>query len=222
MDNPAARHKHPTYQTPLCVVINGPSAVGKSTLASAIQNHASVPLLRFGVDELYRMVPDQWAGGVRGARFAERGFTYREVDAIPGARRIVNGTDAVAMLLAMNAAIVAMLVAGVGVVVDGQAFEPAVNDDLEQQLRDLEARGLVHVAIIELVAEADSLVSRQKRHGHPSGLSLDQNTLPKQASSADFVLDTSDLEPDEVAARVLQWLEKRHGESLGPGGTTIL
>jgi chloramphenicol 3-O-phosphotransferase len=204
------------HPTPLGVVINGPSAVGKSILASAIQNHASVPILRFGIDELYRMVPDQWAGGVQHARFAARGFSYREVESIPGARRIVNGPDAIAMLLAMNAAIVAMLRAGVGVVVDGQAFEPVVNSDLERQLRHLDALGLAKVAIIELLADADSLVDRQKRHAHPSGLSLDQNTLPKQASRAEFVLDTSGLGPDEVAARTLKWLDDVHGESLHP------
>ncbi len=75
-----------TELAPLCVVLNGPSAVGKSTLAAAIQDHSVAPLLRFGVDEFYRMVPDQWAGGVKGARFADRGFTYQEVTSIAAHR----------------------------------------------------------------------------------------------------------------------------------------
>jgi hypothetical protein len=104
------------------------------------------------------------------------------------------------------------------VVVDGQAFEHVVNSDLEHQLRDLDARGLADVAIIELVAEPRFLVDRQLRHAHPSGLSLDQRTLPKQAVTVDFVLDTSGLGPDEVAARVLDWLGEAHGDNLRPTG----
>src|SRR5580700_2718115 len=99
-------------EAPLCVVINGPSAAGKSTLAAAIQDHSEVPLLRFGVDELYRMVPDQWAGGVPNARHARKGFTYQDVPSMPGARRINNGTDAMAMLYAMNSAILGILSSG--------------------------------------------------------------------------------------------------------------
>ncbi len=43
----------------ICVVVDGPSSVGKSTLVDGLQDLAAVPLLRFGVDELYRMVPAQ-------------------------------------------------------------------------------------------------------------------------------------------------------------------
>jgi chloramphenicol 3-O-phosphotransferase len=204
---------------PLCVVLNGPSAVGKSTLAKAVQDRLDEPLLRFGVDELYRMVPDQWAGGVADARFADRGFTYRDVAAVPGARRINNGADAVSMLFAMNSAIVGILSSGVGVVVDGQAFEPAVNEDFEKRLRELEAGGLARIAIIELAAADDRLADRQERHAHPAGLSLHQNSLPKQAETSDLVVDTTHMSATEVADLVCDWLERtypaRRADPLG-------
>jgi chloramphenicol 3-O-phosphotransferase len=199
---------------PLCVVINGPSAAGKSTLATAIQEHSPEPLLRFGVDELYRMVPDQWAGGVAGARHADRGFTYREVLAIPGARRINNGVDAMAMLFAMNSAILGILGSGVGVVVDGQTFEPDVNADLDNRLRGLRAEGLARVAVIELVVADEQLANRQRRHAHPVGLSLHHNSLPKQAAAPDLVVDTTERTAAEVAALVCDWLDEtrlQHG-----------
>lgn len=196
------------HKPPMCIVVNGPSAVGKSTLAAVIQDHVDEPLLRFGVDELYRMVPGQWAGGVEDARHAERGFTYQDVPTMPGARQINNGPEAIAMLLAMNAAIVAMLTAGVGVIVDGQAFEPTVNADLEERLQDLRARGLARVAIVELAVTDEPLADRQKRHAHPVGLSLHQNTLPKQAAKPDLVVDTTDMSDIEVAEFVCAWLDK--------------
>lgn len=196
--------------TPLCVVLNGPSAAGKSTLAGAVQDHWEEPLLRFGVDELYRMIPDQWAGGVPDARHADRGFTYQPVPSMPGVRYMNNGVDAVAMLLAMNAAIVAMLNSGMGVVVDGQAFETSVNEDLEKRLRDLRAAGLARVAIVELTVADEQLADRQRRHAHPVGLSLHQNILPKQATLPDLVVETTDLSAAEVADVVCSWLDENY------------
>jgi chloramphenicol 3-O-phosphotransferase len=199
-------------KTPLCVVVNGPSAVGKSTLVRAIQDHFEVPLLRFGVDELYRMVPDQWAGGVPNASHAVDGFSYQDVDSMPGVRRIENGKDAVAMLYAMNSGILGILSSGVGVVVDGQAFEPDVNSDLENRLRALEADALAHVAIIELVASDRQLVDRQRRHAHPVGLSLYNNALPRQAAEPDLVVDTASMTAAEVAEFVCDWLDRRFAD----------
>ena len=195
---------------PLCVVITGPSAAGKSTLATAIQEHAREPLLRFGVDELYRMVPGQWAGGVANARFAQRGFTYQDVPSMPGARRINNGVDAIAMLHAMNAGIAGILGAGVGVIVDGQAFEPVVNTDLESRLLDLRARGLARVAFIELSVTDEPLADRQRHHAHPVGLSLHQNHLPKQATTPDLVIETSGMSATQVATFACRWLDQEH------------
>ena len=197
-------------ETPLCVVINGPSAAGKSTLATAIQDHSEDPLLRFGVDELYRMVPDQWAGGVANARHAQRGFTYQEVTSRAGVRRINNGVDAVSMLYAMNSAILGILDSGVGVVVDGQAFETSVNLDLENRLRDRQARGLARVAIIEVAVADEQLADRQRRHAHPVGLSLHQNSLPQQAVQPDLVVDTTCMNATEVADLVCGWLDQGH------------
>ncbi|KUF18650.1 phosphotransferase-like protein [Streptomyces silvensis] len=201
-----------TDHTPLCIVINGPSAAGKSTLAATVQDYSEEPLLRFGVDELYRMVPDQWAGGVSNARHAKRGFTYQDVPDMPEVRQIHNGADALAMLYAMNAAIIGILGSGVGVVVDGQAFEPSVNHDLEKRLRDLQGRGLARVAIIELAASDEQLADRQRRHDHPVGLSLYHNVLPKQAVQPDLIVDTSKKGADEVAELVCNWLGQRYFE----------
>jgi chloramphenicol 3-O-phosphotransferase len=170
-------------------------------------------LLRFGVDELYRMVPGQWAGGVADARYAERGFTYQDVTAIKGARRINNGVDAIAMLHAMNVAIVGILGSGVGIIVDGQAFEPSVNADLEDRLRDLKLHGLARVAIIELEVNNEPLADRQRRHPRPAGLSLHQNTLSKQSVGPDLVVETTDMSATEVAELVCDWLDQEYLEA---------
>jgi ribosomal protein L4 len=114
------------------------------------------------------------------------------------------------MLYAMNAAIAAMLASGVGVVVDGQAFEPAVNDDLQARLRRMRDEGTARVAVVELAVADAQLADRQRRHAHPTGLSLHQNTLPKQAKDPDLVVETTALSAAEVADVVCGWLDKEY------------
>ena len=194
---------------PACVVINGPSAAGKSTLTTAIQAVWDEPLLRFGADELFRMLPEPWTGGYnneRNMRFADRGFVYEDAPTLPGARNMRYGPDGIAMFFAMNAAIEAMLRVGQGVIVDGQAFEPDVNKDLEDRLRALKAASLIRLAVIEVRVDDDPLAERQERHEHNMGLSLHHNRLPRQSRSPDLVIDTTSMTADDVASTVHAFL----------------
>lgn len=195
-----------TTPRPLCLVINGPSAAGKSTLTMAIQDRAEVPLLRFGLDELFRMVPEHWGGGLPDARHSDLGFRYELVEERSGVRRIRTGSDGMQMLRAMNAAIAAMLRSGQGVIVDGQAFESEANRDLEAQLRELDRQGVAAVATIELRSDDSELEDRQRRHDHPAGLSLFHNRQPPQSANPDLVVDTTGLDARQVADRLWDWL----------------
>lgn len=195
-----------TIPKPLCLVINGPSAVGKSTLTTKIQDRAEIPLLRFGLDELFRMIPDHWGGGLPGARHSDLGFRYEEVDGREGQRRIRVGRDGIQMLVAMNAAVEAMLQVGQGIIVDGQAFEPDINRDLEARLQTLERQGLATVAIAELKVDDPELEDRHSRHEHPVRLSLFHNSQPPQSENPGVVIDTSGLDAEQVADRLWDWL----------------
>lgn len=206
MTSDAVRSRDQISPRPLCLVINGPSAAGKSTLTTAIQDRAEIPLLQFGLDELFRMVPDHWGGGLPDARHSDLGFRYEDVEGHDGVRRIRSGPDGMLMLGAMNAAVVAMLQAGQGVIVDGQAFEPEANQDLEARLRELDRRGAAVVAIVELGADDSELEDRQRRHRHPVGLSLFHNKQPPQSASPDLLIDTTGLDADQVADRLWDWL----------------
>ncbi|MFI2366217.1 chloramphenicol phosphotransferase [Promicromonospora sp. NPDC019610] len=200
------------HAVPLCLVINGPSAAGKSTLTTAIQDRAETPLLRFGLDELFRMVPDHWGGGLPGARHSDLGFRYEAVEGAEGAegtegvRRIRTGPDGMVMLEAMNAAVVAMLRTGQGVIVDGQAFEPEANRDLEARLAVLGQEGVAAVAIVELRTDDRDLTERQRRHEHPAGLSLFHNSRPPQSPHPDLVIDTTGRDAAHVADLLWDWL----------------
>ena len=197
---------------PTCIVINGPSSVGKSTLARHLQEVARRPLLRFGVDELYRMVPPDWSGGEQDALHSHVGFQYVDHGMSSDGyvlRGISNGTDALAMLRAMNAAVIAMLEEGVSVVVDGQAYEPAITDDLQARLDALAARGEVTVSYLQLGARNEVLSDRNACHAHPSHIGVHQAALPPQNTRVDLTLDTSDISTTEVHDRVVAFLASK-------------
>lgn len=197
----------------ICVVVNGPSSVGKSTLVTGLQDRADVPLLRFGVDELYRMVPPQWAGGTPGALHGERGFAYAEADAADGTplgRQIVNGPDAVRMLRAMNAGVLGMVRAGHDVIVDGQAYESSVSGELHRLLRADARSGALECSIVELTADSGCLVARQGEHSRPAGLALSQAGRGWICPDPDLHLDTAERNAAEVLSAVWEFLTSRH------------
>jgi hypothetical protein len=115
---------------PLCLVINGPSAAGKSTLTTTIQD----------------------------------------------------------------------LKVGQGVIVDGQAFEPEANRDLEARLRKVSQDGAATVAIVELTTDDGEREDRQCRHRHPAGLSLFHNSRPPQSARPDLIIDTTGLDASRKRA----------------------
>ncbi len=202
----------------LCVVINGPSSVGKSTLVTGLQDQAAIPLLRFGVDELYRMVPAHWAGGTKDAAHADRGFRYEHDPSggDPAGLRIANGADAVRMLYALGAGVLGMVRAGHHVIVDGQAYEPEVNDEFHRALRTATRAGELESSILELTGGSDDLLSRQARHSHSAGLALSQARRGQLCPDPDLLIDTSGRSGPEVLAFAWTWLIERH-PGLGDG-----
>jgi len=121
-------------------------------------------------------------------------------------RRIRTGADGMRMLGAMNVAVVAMLRAGQGVIVDGQAFEPEANQDLEARLAEMAREGAAAVAIVELRTSDDDLEDRQRRHEHPVGLSLFHNRQPPQSPDPDLVVETTGRDAAQVADVLWDWL----------------
>lgn len=204
------------FTVAVCIVVNGPSAVGKSTLVTAIQHRASVPLLRFGIDELYRMVPAQWAGGTPDAVHADAGFRYASAEDDATGREVVNGHDAVQMLRALQAGVLGMVRAGHHVIVDGQGYEQTVNAEFHDALRSAKGDPGIESSVIELTANDPDLIVRQGQHQRPAGLALSQSRRGPICPDPDLMLDTSGRPDAAVFDTVWRWLGSRHGVLTAP------
>ncbi|MCR1785887.1 hypothetical protein KVF89_25355 [Nocardioides carbamazepini] len=195
----------------VCIIVNGPSAVGKSTLTSGLQQLSHEPLLRFGVDEFYKTIPAKWLAGTPN-NLGKRGFQYVEHGETASGIRLRNlesGVEAIQMLLVMNVAIEAMLRAGASLIVDGQTFDQPVTTDLWRRLKMLEKEGVSMPLFIELSADPRTIDKRNSRHAHPSYIGVYQSTLASQNHEVDLQLDTSALSAPQVLQRVVLYLESR-------------
>jgi chloramphenicol 3-O phosphotransferase len=140
------------------VAITGPAAVGKSSVAKALQ----AELVRDGdlwllveLDLFARALSRDWIGvGGRSGRYAERGFTYgRGGD---GSIGLVLGPDGRRVLAAFHRSVAAMLRSGVNVI-----CETIIHD--ETDWRDwLEALADLRCCWVNLSAPLAVLEAREK------------------------------------------------------------
>ncbi|MEU9890644.1 hypothetical protein [Sphaerisporangium sp. NPDC051011] len=57
------------------IFLNGTSSSGKTTLARAIQDESDTPIVYWGIDTLFHLVPPNWGGG-RDGPLSRDGFWY--------------------------------------------------------------------------------------------------------------------------------------------------
>ena len=60
------------------IFLNGASSAGKTCIGRALQDILDEPYLLLGLDTVFRMVPDRWAGGPLGS-FRHLGFEYLDM-----------------------------------------------------------------------------------------------------------------------------------------------
>jgi chloramphenicol 3-O phosphotransferase len=194
-------NKKHNVQPGIVIILNGPSAAGKSSLQKAIQRLAPVPYLNVGIDNFFNdLFPDEH--GKLGAK-AQADFTqdlrwvtiadnlvYLHVG--PQGQKIVDG---------MNQAIAAYAKTGNNVVVDYIMYEKDWLDDLLYQLQGCPVYVVgVHVplAVIQAreFARSTSPVGHAGSHYH---------TVHK-GNVYDLQLDYVDMSADEGAMKILEFV----------------
>ena len=187
------------------ILITGPAAVGKSTVARSLQSLLSETghfWLVVELDTFARGLSRKWIswGGHRG-EFADRGFTYARGD--DGSIDLHLGSDGRRLLAAFHRSVAAIVRTGVDVI-----CEAIVHD--EEDWRDwLEALDRVPTQWIALTAPRDVLADRERTERRAESQGLARGMLARDpAGHFDLLLDTHRGNARSVAQRIVDWLPK--------------
>lgn len=141
------------------IFINGPSSVGKTTLAHAMQEEFDDFFLHIGIDRMIGMMPDKlnnWIGGP-----APLGFSWKEsIDATGHPiHEIQMGPFAKKISQTLKDIVVTLAKGGHFIIIDEVAFGKSDVDEWREKLKDY------RVLWIGIHATLPTLESREKERG---------------------------------------------------------
>lgn len=183
------------------ILLNGTSSAGKTTLARAIQDESTTPVVYWGIDTLFGLVPPNWGGGRDGPRSRD-GFWYDRSGRTEDGRPLLvvrYGPVGHRMLLSACAAAAAFPRGGDDLVIDEMLLTPDLMSVWLTALAGLEVL-LVCVTCPLAVAERRELA----RGGAPGLARGHLETVHDHGVPYDLVVDTSTGTPEELARRVLR------------------
>jgi chloramphenicol 3-O phosphotransferase len=186
----------------IVIILNGPSAAGKSSLQKSIQRLASVPYLNVGIDNFFNdLFPDEH--GKLGVKTeTDFGHDLRWVTIKDNLVYLHVGPSGQKIVHGMHKAIAAYAQAGNNVVVDYIMYEQSWMQDLLHELQDCP------VYMIGVTVPLDVLQAReQARSTSPIGHAGSHYHTVHVGNSYDMWLDNSLGTADEGAMKVLEFVK---------------
>ena len=184
------------------IVLNGPSAAGKSSLQRSIQRLASVPYLSVGIDDLFNDVfPDEHGKlGMKTEHDFERDLRWVTIK--DNLVYLHVGSQGQKIVDGMNKAIVAYAKAGNNVVVDYIMYEQRWMQDLRHELQGCP------VYFVGVTVPLDVLQAReQARSTSPVGHAGSHYDTVHAGNVYDLWIDNSQGTPDEGAMKILEFVK---------------
>lgn len=179
--------------------LNGPSSVGKTTLARVLQDKLEEPFLVVGIDHLMGMMPEKlnsWpedASSLDGS-FAE-GFGWQPVtykNGVVDTYRIDAGPFGKQIMHAFKDVVVALVQSGHNIIVDDVSLTQEEVDAWRDALAAFDVLWVGLSAPVEVLEERE-----QKRGDRKTGLSRWQIDLVHNGVAYDLMIDTHSCTLDE-------------------------
>lgn len=185
------------------IILNGPSAAGKSTLQKTIQRFAPVPYLGVGVDAFFNdLFPDEH-GKLRCKTVANFEQTLRYVTIENNTVYLHVGAEGRKIVTGMNQAIAAYARAGNNLVVDYIMYDPSWMQELLQALEGCPVYMIGITLPLEILQQRE-----QARSTSPLGHAKSHYDTVHINNAYDMMLDTSILSADQAAEQILNFIEK--------------
>jgi chloramphenicol 3-O phosphotransferase len=185
------------------IIVNGPSAVGKSSIIRTFQAKQDRLWICAGIDNLYASVmPPKFFLEDTPEHHAVMKVTTSQTTEGP-IITVAFGPEGQKVIKGMNRAIAAYAHAGNNVIVDYIQSDPAWVADLKAALCD------VKVIWVGVTASLASIQQREKnRNDSPQGVALSHYHTVHQGITYDLMLDTDKLTPDRSADEIIEYLRK--------------
>ncbi|MBP6870302.1 AAA family ATPase [Candidatus Babeliales bacterium] len=186
----------------IVIVLNGPSAAGKSSLQKAIQRLAPVPYLNVGIDNFFNdLFPDEH--GKLGCKAdADFGNDLRWVTIAENLVYLHVGSAGQKIVKGMNKAIAAYAKTGNNVVVDYIMYEQSWLQNLLHELQGCP------VYLVGVTVSLDILQAReQARSTSPIGHAGSHYHTVHVGNKYDLWIDNSQGSADEGAMKILEFVE---------------
>ncbi len=187
------------------IILNGPSAVGKSSIMRAFQAKRIEPWLGIGIDNFFV--------GVLPPKFyledkPEHHVVMRGVATEDDQGKLFTlfiGVEGQKVIRGMHGAIAAYAQAGNNVIVDYIMYDSAWRADLMNALSG------VKVFTVGVTASLPVIEAREKsRATSPQGHARSVYATVHQGWDYDFMINTDEMTPEEVADNIIELLEKKN------------
>lgn len=174
------------------ILLNGTSSAGKTTLARAIQDESATPVVYWGIDILFGLVPPNWGGG---RDLSREGFWYDRADGVVVVRY---GPVGLRMLRSGQVAAAAFARGGDDLVIDELLLAPELMASWQTALVGLD---VLLVRVTCPLAEAER---RERGRRNPPGLARGHfHAVHEHGVPYDLTVDTTTGTPTELARSVL-------------------
>src|SRR5438309_2332389 len=186
------------------IILNGPSAVGKSSIMRSLQSKKVEPWLGIGIDNFFVGVlpakfyledkPEHHAVMHGIATEDEHGKLFTLYIGVEG-QKIIKG---------MHQAIAAYARAGNNVIVDYIMYDSAWHDDLMKALSG------VSVVAVGVTAALSVIEEREKsRATSPQGHARSVYESVHKGWDYDLMINTDEMTPDQIADRIIEYIAKK-------------
>lgn len=190
--------------TPIAIILNGTSSVGKSSVAEALQQSlVEYDLLLLGIDTFVNMLPQHLVGE---SADTEKGFKFVKIEAGYDIEIGEFGNDLVHQMheMARN-----LLLIGRNVIIDHVILSQAWAKHLEDLLDTN-----VLVLKVLLQCELSVLENRElQRQNRRPGLARQLQRVENNLSDYSVVIDTTKLHPSQVALQISQTLRDQQNKN---------
>lgn len=196
---------HTATQTPkgIVIILNGPSAVGKSSIMRAFQAKHKEIWLGIGIDNLFIGVlpPKFYLEDKPEHHVVMQGIATEDTYGKLFTLHI--GKEGQKVIKGMHRAIAAYAKTGNNVIVDYIMYDPTWLNDLKSALSG------IHVVYIGVTASLPTLEQREKTRGtSPEGHARSVYETVHKGWNYDLMINTDELTPEQIVERIDEYLKK--------------